>query len=75
MKTPPLKEWRERVLNECPTKYRPTFERAYAGDSRSAGIRAFCLRCVGFVSNDARECTSWSCPLWPYRPYQSGDEE
>lgn len=72
MTTPPNK-WQVKVLNDCPTAYQPTFLRAYAGKSRNAGIRAFCLRCVGFQRNEVRDCTAYGCPLHPYRPYQAKD--
>jgi hypothetical protein len=65
-----MNKWQVKVLNECPGLYRPTLERAYAGKSRNAAIRAFCLRCVGFMRNEVRDCTSFACPLHPYRPYQ-----
>ena len=64
----------EKVLSECPTPYRRTLERAYAGKSKTAAIRAFCLRCVGFLRNEVRDCTSYGCPLHPYRPYQADTE-
>lgn len=62
------------VVDDAPTSYRGTLERAFSGKSKAAGIKAFCLRCVGYVRNDVRDCTSRGCPLWPYRPYQQGDE-
>ena len=62
------------VVNDAPTSCRATLERAYRGKSKAAGIKAFCLRCVGYARNDVRDCTSKGCPLWPYRPYQQYDE-
>lgn len=61
------------VLAEVPTTYRPVFERAFTTNSKVAGIRAFCLRCVGYLRNDVRHCTAYACPLWPHRPYQGDD--
>jgi hypothetical protein len=69
-----MNKWQDNVLNECPASYRGTFERAYEGKSRSAAIRAFCLRCVGYKRNDVRDCTAYGCPLHFYRPYQADDE-
>ena len=62
-------------LSGVPGLYQKTFERAYAGTSRSAGIKAFCLDCVGFVRRDITDCTAKACPRYPYRPYQAGDDE
>jgi len=62
------------VLEEAPTSCRGILERAYSGKSKAAGIKAFCLRCVGYARNDVRDCTSRGCALWPYRPYQQDDE-
>ena len=32
------------------------------------------MRCVGYVRSEVRDCTSYGCPLHPYRPYQADDE-
>jgi len=37
---------------EAPASYRATLERAYSGKSKAAGIKAFCLQCVGFLRNE-----------------------
>ena len=63
-----------KVLEGCPASYRATLERAYAGKSRTAAIRAFCLRCVGFQRKEVTACTALGCPLHPYRPYQREGE-
>jgi hypothetical protein len=63
------------VLDEVPVSYRATFNRAYSTNSRNAAIRAFCLRCVGYLREDVRNCTAQGCPLWTHRPYQSDLEE
>ena len=70
----PLNKWQVKVINDAPSLYRSTLERAYAGKSRSAAIRGTCLRCVGFVRADIRDCTAYGCPLHPYRPYQADTE-
>lgn len=69
-----MNKWQEKVLDEVPTSYRATFARAYAGNSRNAAIRGFCLRCVGYLRNEVRDCSARGCPLWPYRPYQQDAE-
>lgn len=62
------------VLQEAPSSARGILERAYSGKSKAAALKAFCLRCVGYVREDVRDCTSYDCPLWPYRPYQQDAE-
>ena len=64
----------QKVVNEAPASYRGYFERAYAADSRADAIRAFCLRCVGYLKDEVRNCTALGCPLHTYRPYQKGDK-
>jgi hypothetical protein len=49
--------------------------KAFAGNSRTAGVKAFCLHCVGYVRKDVRECSAPACPLFDYRPYQTSDED
>lgn len=62
------------ATTEAPASYRATFERAYSGKSKAAGIKAFCLQCVGFLRNEVRDCSARGCPLHPYRPYQQDDD-
>ncbi len=57
-----------------PELFAPLFARAAAGNSRAAAIKAFCVECVGFKRADVTDCTATQCPLYPYRPYQRGDE-
>ena len=65
-----MNESQLKVLNDVPALYRTTFERAFDGKSKSAGIKGFCLACVGYLRNDVRDCSSFVCPLHPHRPYQ-----
>jgi len=62
------------ILEEAPTTCRGILERAYGGKSKAAALKAFCLHCVGYIRADVRDCTSYGCPLHPYRPYQQDDE-
>ncbi len=62
-------------LADSPVLYRPVIKRAYQGKSKAAGIKAFCLQCVGYVRDDITGCTALGCPLWPYRPYQKGADD
>ena len=47
-----------------------TFERAYEGRSKQAGIKAFCLECIGYDRTAIRNCTAPACPLYEVRPFQ-----
>lgn len=58
-----------RTLGNVPESLKPTFLRAYRG-SKAAGIKSFCLACVGFVKKDITGCTAFGCPLYPHRPYR-----
>ena len=64
----------QRTLKNVPESLKPVFLRAYRG-SRAAGIKAFCLSCVGYVKKDVTGCTARGCPLWTHRPYQKGERE
>ena len=32
-----------------------------------SGIKEFCISCMGDQPRLVKECTTKSCPLWPYR--------
>lgn len=34
---------------------------------RSRAIKEKCMNCCGWQRNEVARCTSYSCPLWPYR--------
>jgi len=58
---------RARRLADVPPKYRGLSRRAYAGRSRKAAIRAFCLECVYWSGDEVRRCTAPACPLYEFR--------
>jgi hypothetical protein len=58
---------RRKRLAQIPARQRPIFLRAWAGKSRKAAMRAFCLECVGYESAEVNRCTAPACPLYPYR--------
>lgn len=62
-------------LDAAPDSVQGILRRAYEGGSRAAGVKAFCLHCVGYNRADVRDCTARGCPLHPYRPYQQGSDE
>ena len=60
--------------SDIPTAYRGTYDRAMSGNSRQAAMHAFCLECMGWQREEVRVCTSYACPLFPYRPYGISQE-
>jgi hypothetical protein len=56
-------------LGEMPRIYRQVYEKALAGKSRSAAVKAFCLECVCWQKNEIIFCTSCACPLFAVRPF------
>jgi hypothetical protein len=69
-----LESVRAAVLEHVPVLYRPTYERAFAGNSKAAGIKAMCLSCCGNVRAEVTACQTFACPLHSYRPYQAGTD-
>ena len=58
----------ERTIPESAKKI---YERAMAGRSRGAAVKAFCQECVGYVRKEVTLCTDKGCPLYHYRPHRS----
>lgn len=50
-----------------PKKYRGVYKKAIRGRSRTAAIRAHCLMCTAWQSEEVKLCTAPECPLYPYR--------
>ena len=44
-----------------------------ANGSKAAAIKLHCLQCVGYERAEVAKCSSWYCPMWPFRPYQVGE--
>jgi len=62
-------------LASAPESARGLLARCYNGTaSPRQAIKSFCHDCVGFDRAAVKECTSFACSLWPYRPYQSKDQ-
>jgi len=55
-------------MRDIPQKYQQLYNRAMRGNSRKAAMRAFCLICCGWQSEEVNLCTDTGCPLYPYRP-------
>lgn len=72
---PALTKHQRSVVDEAPPMYKGVMERAVTGRaSPRSAIKAFCLRCVGYLREDVTNCTAYKCPLHTYRPYQDGLE-
>lgn len=61
---------RAAFLSTVPASQRSTFERAFAGKSRAAAIRAKCLDCCHFSRAEVAACAVIACPLHPVRPFR-----
>lgn len=72
MKTPADRIARRRA--GMPKAYRGIYDAAMAGKSRRAAMHAFCLECMGWAREEVRLCTSYACPLFPYRPYTDAQD-
>ena len=71
-----MNQYQKAVIDETPAMYKGGMERAVMGEaSPRQAIKAFCLRCVGYVRADVTGCTAYKCPLHAYRPFQAGDSE
>ena len=57
-------------LAQIPKIHRADYTKAVSGRSRKAGVKSFCLQCVGWQKEEVRLCTSLECALYPYRPYK-----
>lgn len=69
-------EWAqiEKRLAEMPFSMRYRYLQAMTGKSLRAAVNSFCSECVGWVRDEVTKCTAPACPLYPYRPYQVGEE-
>jgi len=65
---------RLRRMNDVPRHLRALFTAAWAGRSRKLAIKAQCVECMGFQRSQVKGCTSFACPLYPYRPSQTEAE-
>jgi hypothetical protein len=67
---------RERYVADVPTSKRPLAEKAFAGAcSPRAAIKAKCLGCVGYEIKEITYCTSATCELYAFRPFQPASEK
>lgn len=62
----------EELAKYIPNK--PNLVKAVLNGSPTAGIKAFCYKCMGEDIKEIRNCTSLRCPLWNFRPFQHSEE-
>lgn len=58
-----------RRLTEMPVTCRQNYLKAMSGKSVTAGVKAYCMECLGHDRSSVRRCTDLGCPLFPYRPF------
>lgn len=51
-------------LKTIPPARQNLFRQAYTGRSRKAAIKAFCIECMGFSYESAKDCRTTTCPLY-----------
>jgi len=59
--------YQNRVIEKAknmPMRFRKTYIDAMKGNTRTKALKAFCNECMGFSGD---ECTSPTCPLFPYK--------
>lgn len=54
-----------RLIDEIRSKY-PGLARKADGGNPRAGIRLFCLECMGGNRGDVDGCETRLCPIWPW---------
>jgi hypothetical protein len=66
---------RKETIADASPMYRGLLTKALDGTASPRGaIKAFCLRCVGYIRQDVTDCTAVNCPLHQYRPYQGAQD-
>jgi hypothetical protein len=60
------------IRDSVPDKHKIATERALLKQvPRSVAIKTKCLACCNFDREEVKLCAVYTCPLNPYRPYQS----
>jgi hypothetical protein len=60
------------IRDSVPEKHKIATERALLKQvPRSVAIKTKCLSCCNFDREEVKLCAVYTCPLNPYRPYQS----
>ena len=70
-----IRQWRRNIPGLHNESYRRLYDKAISGKSRTAAVKSKCLDCQCWQSSEVRGCSVLTCPLHPYRPYQSRAEK
>lgn len=62
-----MNEKQQAYRDRLPVTHRGTYLRAITGRNPLKAIRAKCLDCMCWQTNEVRNCDLTGCPLWPYR--------
>ena len=59
-------------LKAMPERYRARYSKAMKGKSLRMAVDSHCFECIGWCPAELedRDCSSPSCPLYPYRPFR-----
>lgn len=61
----------DRAMDSMPKASRMRYAKCMSGKiSLRSAIKMKCNECVGHQRPEVTQCSSYGCPLWPYRPYQ-----
>lgn len=78
-----LQKRRELGIKNKPSEFNLIKRSQKDPNSRAKAINAFCFNCMGGTINEMPEsgwkkeirfCTDENCPLYSFRPYQTGDD-
>jgi len=61
----------QKRIDDMPESCRGIYQKAMKGKSKAAGVKAFCLECMGWNRAEVKRCDTVTCPLFPYRPFRS----
>jgi len=64
------KQVRDRVENIPESRIRAYLKATLGNGSPSNAIKAHCMECVGWNTNEIKECTCYGCALYEFRPYK-----
>jgi hypothetical protein len=55
---------------DIPRSYRRLCDKTLSGKNLEAAVNAQCLECMNWQCSEVKDCESFSCPLWTYKPHQ-----
>jgi len=63
--------YRANIPNLFGGSYRKQYDKAMKRHSLRAAINSKCLDCMCWQATEIKKCNIVTCPLHPYRPYQT----